>query len=216
MKKPTEKIRVKRVPDRGSYDKETIYRILDASFLCHMAFIHDGYPVIIPTLYGRSEENLYIHGATSSRMIKKLSEGIDLSLSVTLVDGFVLARSAFHHSMNYRSVVLFGKGELVPDEEKHESLRIISDHILPGRWKEVREPNKKELKATHVIRVPIRDASAKIRTGPPKDDAPDYDLDVWAGEIPLKLVASKPVADPELKNGIPASAILEELLKKYT
>ena len=213
--RPTEKTRVKRVPVRGHYDKETIYKILDATFFCHVAFIFGGYPVIIPTLYGRKDDRLFIHGATSSRMIEHLTAGADISVSITLVDGFVLARSAFHHSMNYRSVVLFGKGEGVPEKDKYESLRIISDHILPGRWEEVREPSRKELKATHIISIPIHEASAKIRTGPPKDDVPDYDLDVWAGVIPLKLVVDQPIADPMLKEGIPVTRMLEKLFARY-
>jgi nitroimidazol reductase NimA-like FMN-containing flavoprotein (pyridoxamine 5'-phosphate oxidase superfamily) len=149
-------------------------------------------------------------------LLRTLAEGVPLSLSVTLVDGFVLARSAFHHSMNYRSVVLFGRGELVPEKQKSEALKIISDHILPGRWEEIREPNKKELKATNLLSIPIREASAKIRTGPPKDDEPDYGRDVWAGELPLKLSASDPVPDPRLKQGLSTSEVITDLLKRYS
>jgi len=214
--KQSEKTRVRRVPSRGNYDPEIIHQILDAHFLCHVAFIQDGYPVVIPTLYGRKEDRLYLHGAASSRLLKTLAKGVPLSLSVTLVDGFVLARSAFHHSMNYRSVVLFGKGEPVPENEKYEALKIISDHLIPGRWEEIREPNKKELKATHLIAIPIREASAKIRTGPPNDDKPDYKLDVWAGEVPLKLSAADPVPDPRLKQGLSPSEVMADLLKKYS
>jgi nitroimidazol reductase NimA-like FMN-containing flavoprotein (pyridoxamine 5'-phosphate oxidase superfamily) len=213
--KKSERTKVRRAPSRGSYDPEIINQILDAHFLCHVAFIHNDYPVVIPTLYGRKEDHLYLHGATSSRLMKTLAKGVGLSLSVTLVDGFVLARSAFHHSMNYRSVVLFGQGELVPESDKYEALKIIFEHILPGRWNEVREPNNKELKATNVLSIPIREASAKIRTGPPKDDEPDYELDVWAGVIPLKLTASEPETDTRLKKGISASEILKDLLNKY-
>jgi uncharacterized protein len=214
--KPSEKIRVKRVPGRGHYDQETIFKILDSAFLCHIAFIYNNYPVIIPTLYGRKDDRLYIHGAVSSRMIRHLVNGVDLSISVTLLDGFVLARSAFHHSMNYRSVVMFGRGELVPEENKYESLRIISEHILPGRWEEAREPSKKELKATQILSIPVSEASAKIRTGPPVDDAPDYELDVWAGVIPLKFVVNEPVPDPRLKKDIPVTRVLEQLLMQYS
>ena len=209
---PSNKTKLKRVPKRGNYDISVINAILDAHFLCHVAFVHEGYPVIIPTLFGRQGHHLFIHGATSSRMIRTLADGADLSIAVTCVDGFVLARSAFHHSMNYRSVVLFGKGALVPESGKNEALRIISDHILPGRWEEIRVPNEKELKATHIITVPIREASAKIRTGPPNDDAPDYELDIWAGEIPLGLSMGTPIQDPKLKNGIPPTKILDKLL----
>lgn len=212
----SDRTKVQRVPSRGSYDPEVINQILDAHFLCHVAFIQNDYPVVIPTLYGRKGDRLFLHGATSSRLMKTLGKGVQLSLSVTLVDGFVLARSAFHHSMNYRSVVLFGKGELVPEDEKYETLKIISDHIIPGRWEEVREPSKKELKATNLISIPIREASAKIRTGPPKDDEPDYQLDVWAGVVPLKLSASEPQNDPRLKEGLSASKTLENLLKRYS
>ncbi len=212
----SERTKISRVPSRGSYDPGIIHQILDAHFLCHVAFIQEDYPVVIPTLYGRREDRLYLHGATSSRLMKTLGKGVPLSLSVTLVDGFVLARSAFHHSMNYRSVVLFGKGELVPESDKYEALKIISEHMLPGRWNEIRKPNKKELKATNVLSIPIREASAKIRTGPPKDDEPDYELDVWAGVIPLKLTASEPEADTMLKKGVTATVILKELLNKYT
>lgn len=212
----SDRTKVQRVPSRGSYDPEVINQILDAHFLCHVAFIQHDYPVVIPTLYGRKYDRLYLHGAASSRLMKTLGKGVHLSLSVTLVDGFVLARSAFHHSMNYRSVVLFGKGEPVPDKDKYEALKIITDHIIPGRWEEIREPSKKELKATSLISIPIREASAKIRTGPPKDDEPDYELDVWAGVVPLKLTASRPVADPRLKEGMPLSEILENLMNRYS
>jgi len=214
--KQSDRTRVRRVPFRGNYDPEIIHQILDAHFLCHVAFIQDDYPVVIPTLYGRKDDRLYLHGATSSRLLRTLGKGVPLSLSVTLVDGLVLARSAFHHSMNYRSVVLFAKGELVPDHKKYEALKIISDHLIPGRWEEIREPNKKELKATNLISIPIREASAKIRTGPPKDDEPDYQRDVWAGEVPLKLSASDPVPDPSLKEGLSTSKVIEDLLRKYS
>lgn len=211
----SERTKIRRVPSRGSYDKSVIFGILDAHFLCHVAFIHNDYPVVIPTLYGRQDDRLFLHGAASSRLMKTLGKEVDFSLSVTLVDGFVLARSAFHHSMNYRSVVIFGKGQLVDEEHKYEALKIISEHILPGRWDEVRPPNKKELKATNLISIPIREASAKVRTGPPADDEPDYDLNVWAGVVPLKISASDPLADPRLKEGITVSGMLEDLMKKY-
>ena len=210
--KPTLKTRVKRVPKRGIYDREEIYEILDAYFLCHVGFTHEDHPVVIPTLYGRHGNKLYIHGATSSRMLKTLEKGLEISVAVTLVDGLVLARSAFHHSMNYRSVVLFGKAELISDpEEKLVALKAVSDQIISGRWEEVREPNEKELKATSVLCIPINEASAKVRTGPPVDDREDYDLDVWAGELPLKVVPQDPVPDPQLKKDISVS----ESLKNY-
>ncbi len=213
---PADKIRVKRAPERGKYDRETVYNILDCHFLCHISFIHDGYPVIIPTLYGRHENRLYIHGSTTSRMLNTLGTGVDMSLSVTLVDGVVLARSAFHHSMNYRSVVLFGKGRLVDKKNKFKSLKIISDHMLPGRWDEVRKPNEKELKATSIFSLSIDEVSAKIRKGPPIDDPADYDLNIWAGVIPLKLTAMEPLPDPKLKPDLPPSQVIRDTLIKFT
>ena len=200
--KQTERSKVKRAPKRGRYDKETIYKILDAGQICHVGFIHNGRPVVIPTIYGRAENKLFIHGATVSRLIVELEKGIDISLSVAHVDGLVLARSAFHHSMNYRSVVVFGKAKLVADHEKNSALKIISDHLIAGRWEEVREPNAKELKATKVLEISIDEASAKIRTGGPIDDKEDYELDIWAGEIPLKKQAVEPIDDAKLKSGL--------------
>jgi len=200
--KPTDKSKVKRAPKRGHYDRETINKILDASHICHVAFVHEGYPVSIPTIFGRSGDKLYLHGATTSRMMVDLKKGIDISLSVAHVDGLVLARSAFHHSMNYRSVVVFGKAKIVSDDEKNHALKVISDHLIPGRWEEVRAPSIKELKATKVLEITIDEASAKIRTGGPVDDKEDYELDIWAGEIPFKLVAQKPVNDEKLRDGI--------------
>jgi nitroimidazol reductase NimA-like FMN-containing flavoprotein (pyridoxamine 5'-phosphate oxidase superfamily) len=198
----TDKSKIKRAPKRGHYDEETIFKVLDAGQIAHVGFIHHGQPVVIPTIYGRSGNKIYIHGATVSRLIVELEKGIDISLSVVHVDGLVLARSAFHHSMNYRSVVVFGKARLVGVEEKNEALKIISDHLIPGRWEEARKPNAKELKATKVLEISIDEASAKIRTGGPIDDDKDYKLDIWAGEIPLKNSASAPVADVKLNEHI--------------
>jgi len=206
--------RVKRVPSRGKYDKESIHSILDAHFLCHIGFVHEGYPVVIPTLYGRDNDNLYIHGASTSRMLKSLQKGIEISLAVTLVDGIVLARSAFHHSMNYRSVVLFGTAKLVTDpEEKLCALKVVSDQVLKDRWEEVRIPNEKELKVTAVLSIPIDEASAKVRTGPPIDDTEDYGLDVWAGVIPLQFTMQEPEPDPLLREGIELSLSVQNFLK---
>ena len=195
-------LKVKRAPKRAHYDKETIYKILDAGQICHVGFIHNGHPVVIPTIYGRSGNKVFIHGATVSRLIVELEKGIDISLSVAHVDGLILARSAFHHSMNYRSVVAFGVAKLVDDHGKNEALKVISDHLIPGRWEEVREPNTKELKATSVLEIAIDEASAKIRTGGPLDDKEDYELDIWAGEIPFKHMPLIPIADEKLKPGI--------------
>ena len=210
----TKRTKVKRVPGRGKYDIESIYSILDDHFLCHIGFVHENHPVVIPTIYGRYKNNLYIHGATTSRLLKSLQEGIEISMAVTHVDGLVLARSAFHHSMNYRSVVLFGTAMLVNDPvEKLRGLKAVSDQIIDRRWEEVRLPNQKELKTTTVLSVPINEASAKVRTGPPVDDKEDYELNVWAGEIPLKMSSQQPVPDPLLKEGIPMSISVSKYLE---
>jgi len=208
---PTKRTKVKREPARGIYDKGNIYSILDDHFLCHIGFVHDDHPVVIPTLYGRYKDKLYIHGATTSRLLKSLQEGTKISLAVTHVDGLVLARSAFHHSMNYRSVVLFGIAELVTDlGEKLIGLKAVSDQIISYRWEEVRPPNQKELKATTVLSIPINEASAKVRTGPPVDDKEDYKLDVWAGVVPVQMSSKQPVPDPLLKDGVSLSrSVLE-------
>lgn len=206
--------KVKRAPKRGHYDQETIYNILDASQICHVGFTHHNRPVVIPTIFGRSGDKLFIHGATVSRLIVELEKGIDISLSVAHVDGLVLARSAFHHSMNYRSVVLFGKAKLVENHEKNTALKIISDHLIPGRWEEVRVPNEKELKATKVLEIIIDEASAKIRTGGPIDEKEDYELDIWAGEIPFKVQSLPAVNDEKLKPGIKVPPSVKEYLTR--
>lgn len=214
---PTDKTKVKRAPSRGNYDIRTINQILDAHFLCHLGFIYEGYPVVIPTLYGRSGKKIYIHGASTSRMIKSLEKGIDVSVAITLVDGIVMARSAFHHSMNYRSVVLFGKAEkVIGEDDKLDALKCISDQVAPERWKEVRFPNQKELKATVILSLLIEEASAKVRTGPPADEKDDYDREVWAGEIPLKMKSSEIVNDPLLKDGIEPSKVIQNIVNKYS
>jgi nitroimidazol reductase NimA-like FMN-containing flavoprotein (pyridoxamine 5'-phosphate oxidase superfamily) len=196
---PTERTRLKRLPARGSYEREVVNRILDEGLVCHVGFVADGSPVVIPTGYGRAGDTLYVHGSAASRMLRTLSGGVRVCVTVTLLDGLVLARSAFHHSMNYRSVVIFGTASAVEDEaEKWEALRAITEHIVPGRWSEVRQPDESELRKTLVLRLPLAEASAKIRTGPPLDDEPDYQLPVWAGEIPLRLTACAPVPDPRL------------------
>lgn len=200
---PSKKNKVKRAPQRGFYDKKTIYSILDSDFVCQVAFVHEDYPVIIPTIYGRKNNVLYIHGATVSRMLVDLEKGIPISINVTHTKGIVLARSAFHHSLNYESVTIFGTAVLVTsEEERMEALKIVSDQVLQDRWEEIRLPNNKEMKATKVLKIEISEASAKIRTGPPKDDAPDYDLPIWAGVIPINRTIGTPEPDPELKEGI--------------
>jgi nitroimidazol reductase NimA-like FMN-containing flavoprotein (pyridoxamine 5'-phosphate oxidase superfamily) len=195
----TKRTKVKRLPDRGKYDRETIYPILDEAFICHVGFVIDGQPYVIPTGFARIGDDLYIHGSSASRMLRNLSQGIEVCVTVTLIDGLVLARSAFHHSINYRSVVILGKAQLLEDiEEKNRALEAFTEHVVPGRWADVRWPTELELKATSVLKLPIEEASAKIRTGDPKDDDEDYAMDVWAGVIPLELGASSPVPDSRL------------------
>lgn len=196
---PTARTRVVREPHRGIYDRETVYRILDEGFLCHIGFIVDGQPYVIPTSYGRKDANLYIHGSTASRMLRNLQIGVPACVTVTLLDGLVLARSVFNHSMNYRSVVILGKATLVGDPaEKLEALRTLSEHIVPGRWADARQPNDRELKQTSVLRLPIEEFSAKVRTGPPLDDEEDYSFPTWAGVVPLEMKAGEPIDDPTL------------------
>jgi len=212
---PTKKTKVKRAPKRGFYDSATINKILDNHFICQIAFVHKGYPVIIPTIYGRNENSLYIHGATVSRMLLELEKGLPISLNVTQTDGIVLARSAFHHSLNYQSVTLFGEAVLVTDDdERYKALEIISNQIIPNRWEEVRLPNDKELKATKILKIPITEASAKIRTGPPVDDKADYELPIWAGVIPINTSIGDPIADSVLDENIPLPMSVKEMLKK--
>jgi uncharacterized protein len=195
----TPRTTLKRLPKRGSLEREVINRILDEGFICHVGFVLNGRPFVIPTGYARVDDRLLIHGSQASRMLRELEKGIDVCVTVTLIDGLVLARSAFHHSMNYRSVVVFGRATLVDQrEEKIKALFALSEHFVPGRWNEVREPTASELQQTTVLSLPIDEASAKIRTGPPLDDEEDYALPVWAGVIPLRIIAAPPVPDPRL------------------
>jgi nitroimidazol reductase NimA-like FMN-containing flavoprotein (pyridoxamine 5'-phosphate oxidase superfamily) len=199
----TERTKLKRLPKRGHFDRETVYGILDEGFICHVGFAPEGQPFVIPTGYARVDDKLYIHGSQASRMLRTLSGGVDACVTVTIVDGLVLARSAFHHSMNYRSVLIFGRAALVEDpEEKYAALLALSEHIVRGRWADVREPTEQEMRATTVLSMPIVEASAKIRTGPPLDDEEDYALPMWAGVVPLRLEAGEPVNDPRLPEGI--------------
>jgi len=201
----TNRTKLKRIPKRGTFERETINQILDEAFVCHVGFAVGDQPFVIPTLYARDGNNLLIHGSAASRMMRNLSKGIEVCVTVTLVDGLVLARSAFHHSMNYRSVVIFGTAESIENEtEKYKALHAFTEHIVPTRWDEIRPPNAKELKATTVLRLPIEEASAKVRTGNPIDDEDDYNLNVWAGVIPIKTVAGQPENDARLKEGISA------------
>ena len=200
----TGKTKLRRLPKRGSYDIETIYKILDEGFIAHVGFTDaGGQTFVIPTGYARRGGELLIHGSGASRMMRALSEEIEICVTVTLVDGLVLARSAFHHSMNYRSVVAFGTAKIIKDEnEKMEALRLFTEHIVRGRWREVRLPTTNELKATTVLALPLTEASAKIRTGNPSDEAEDYALDVWAGVIPLEMKAGEPLPDPQMNREI--------------
>lgn len=201
--KPTGRTTVKRLPLRANYERETVNQILDEGFICHVGFIVENSPVVIPTGYGRLGDQLYIHGSAASRMLRTLREALDVCVTVTLVDALVLARSAFHHSMNYRSVVIFGKARVVEDEdEKMKALHAFTDHVMRRRWEESRLPTRNELRATMVLALPLDEASAKIRTGPPIDDEEDYDLPVWAGELPLRLVTDEAIPDPRLRDGI--------------
>ncbi len=199
----TERSRLRRLPTRGSHDTEIIYRILDAGFLAHVGFHAEGQPFVIPTLYGREENKLYLHGSAASRMLQQLGSGVAACVTVTLVDGLVLARSAFDHSMNYRSVVAFGTAQKIEGAiAKTRALRIMSEHLLRGRWNDVREPNEKELRATTVLEFSIEEASAKVREGPPIDDEDDYALRVWAGVLPLKMEPKPPIPDSRMAEGI--------------
>jgi uncharacterized protein len=202
---PTTRTRVVREAHRGVYDRETVYKILDEGFLCHVGFVADGQPFVIPTSYGRKDANLYIHGSAASRMLRNLQkDGAQVCVTVTLLDGLVLARSVFNHSMNYRSVVVLGKAALVDDPaEKLAALRILSEHILPGRWDDSRQPNERELKQTAVLRVPIEEFSAKVRTGPPIDDEEDMSFPTWAGVIPLEMKSREPIKDEVSNQAIP-------------
>jgi hypothetical protein len=199
---PTQRTRLVREADRAVYDREEAYRILDEGFLCHAGFAVDGQPFVIPTSYGRKGDCLFIHGSAASRMLRQMKEGVPVCITVTLLDGLVLARSIFNHSMNYRSVVILGKATLVDDPaEKLEALRLLSEHIIPGRWADSRQPNERELKATSVLRVPIEEFSAKVRKGPVVDDEEDYSFPTWAGVVPLTMVAGTPINDGRLLAG---------------
>ncbi len=210
----TEKSKVKRIPKRGFYDKETIFRILDNDFVCQMGFVYNNYPVVIPTIYGRKDDTLFFHGAAVSRMLQTLEKGVPVSINVTKTNGIVLARSAFHHSLNYESVTIFGNATLVEDkEDKIEALRIITDHIIPERWEEVRGPNEKELKVTKVLQLKITEASAKIRAEGVNDDKEDYKLNIWAGILPIEKNYGTPIKDDKLKDGIPIPKSVKNLMK---
>jgi nitroimidazol reductase NimA-like FMN-containing flavoprotein (pyridoxamine 5'-phosphate oxidase superfamily) len=196
---PSVRTRVIREAERGVYDRATAYQILDEGFICHVGFVVDNQPFVIPTAYGRAGDNLYIHGSAASRMLRRIDQSVPVCVTVTLLEGLVLARSIFNHSMNYRSVVVLGTAVAVDErDEKLKALRSLSEHILPGRWAESRQPNEKEIKATLVMRLPITEFSAKVRQGPPVDDEEDYAFPTWAGVVPLEMVAGVPINDPRL------------------
>jgi nitroimidazol reductase NimA-like FMN-containing flavoprotein (pyridoxamine 5'-phosphate oxidase superfamily) len=199
----TERTTVTRIAKRASYDKKTMLDILKEGLVCHIAYVHEGQPFLLPHLYGVKNNKIYIHGSVGSFMLRALKKEIELCFSVTLIDGLVLARSAFHHSVNYRSVVVFGKAQVVEDEqEKAEALESLTEHVIPGRWVDVRKPNESEMRQTIVLSIPVEEASAKIRTGGPNDEEEDYGLNVWAGVLPLKTMPGIPVPDDKQKSQI--------------
>jgi nitroimidazol reductase NimA-like FMN-containing flavoprotein (pyridoxamine 5'-phosphate oxidase superfamily) len=208
----TEKNRVKRLPERAAYSDEVIYQIIDEAIICHVGFVLDGQPFVIPTLHARRDKTILLHGASSSRLMRHAASGAELCITMTLLDGLVLARSVFNHSANYRSVVLFGKGAIIDKpEEKLQALQELTEWIMPGRWAEARKPNEKELKATTIVAIPIELATAKVSQGSPGDEEADYQLDVWAGVLPIKQQIGQPIGDPKLKEGIK----LPDNVKRY-
>ncbi|HEY0174192.1 MAG TPA: pyridoxamine 5'-phosphate oxidase family protein [Pyrinomonadaceae bacterium] len=207
---PTARTTLRRLPKRGSFERVTVNEILDEGFVCHVGFVLEGQPFVIPTAYGRVGQTLYLHGAKASRMLKALASGGEVCVTVTLVDGLVLARSAFHHSINYRSVVVFGRARVVESEgEKNAALEGFTEHVMRGRWADVRWPTPEELAATTVVALPLTEASAKVRTGPPIDDEEDYALPVWAGVLPLSVEPGEPDPDPRLPEQTPVPDYVE-------
>jgi uncharacterized protein len=210
---PTQHTKVKRHPERGAYDRATIDSILDEALICHVGFVVDGRPFVIPTIHARDGDNLYIHGSPGSRMLRTTKEGVDICVTVTLLDGLVLARSVYNHSMNYRSVVVLGRAREVTDqEEKLHAMQRVVEHVVPGRWDDARRPNDGELQGTTILSLPLDEASAKIRSGPPTDDDADLELPVWAGVIPLGIESSKPLPDAGVDSAPPAYAAEYERL----
>ncbi|HEY7840359.1 MAG TPA: pyridoxamine 5'-phosphate oxidase family protein [Gammaproteobacteria bacterium] len=204
--------RVRLLPDRGRYDHDTVHAIIDSALLCHVGFVDDGQPVVIPTLHARKADFLYLHGSRGNAMLKHVQTGNPVCVTVTHIDGIVFARSAFHHSVNYRSAVLFGVGRLLEEAgEKMAALELITEHVAPGRWSDTRLPTEKELKLTSVIEFHIQSASAKVRMGPPKDDEADYTLPYWAGVLPFRREVLAPIADPKL----PADISVPDYITHY-
>jgi len=215
MSEPTARTRVVREHERGVYERAEVYKILDAGFICHVGFVQNGQPFVIPTGYGRDGDLLYIHGSAASRMLKEVNQGVQVCVTVTLLDGLVLARSIFNHSMNYRSVVILGQARVIEDPaEKLEALRRLSEHIIPGRWEDSRFPNERELKATTILRLPIEEFSAKVRHGPVVDDAEDMSYPTWAGVVPLTVVPGVPIPDKNLDVGISTPAYVTSYVRK--
>ncbi|MBV8883579.1 MAG: pyridoxamine 5'-phosphate oxidase family protein [Chroococcidiopsidaceae cyanobacterium CP_BM_RX_35] len=212
----TQRSKLKRMPSRGHYERELIYQILDEGLICHIGFAVDSQPFVIPTAYGRVGDRLYIHGSSASRMMRSLTNGIEVCITVTLLDGLVLARTAFHHSMNYRSVVIFGTATVVQDvNQKLKALEAFTEHIVPKRWATVRQPTPQELQVTSVLELPLDEASAKVRTGPPGDEEGDYSIPVWAGVIPLELTAGTPISDPRLQSEISLPSYLHNYTRNW-
>lgn len=214
---PSDRTRLRRGADRGDYSSETVHEILADGSLCHLAFAHDGQPHIIPTFYGVMGNEIVVHGSTANRALRALANGGEACIVVSMIDGLVLARSAFHHSMNYRSVVVYGQARALEDpEEKLEGLRVMIEKLMPGRWADVRGPNREEFARTLVLAVPLDEASAKIRRGPPVDDDEDYALDCWAGVLPVRVQVDKPVDDPRLTEGINVPDYVDAFARRGT
>jgi hypothetical protein len=213
---PPSRSEVRRLPERGAYGKETIYSILDEALICHLGFTTDRGPVVIPTIHARVGDTLYLHGSPASRMLRSIPGG-EICVTATIVDGIVAARSAFHHSLNYRSVVIFGIPRVVDDpDERMVAFEAVTEHVLPGRWDEARWPNETENKGTKLLALSIDEASAKVRTGPPVDDDEDMDLDIWAGVIPMAMTAGDPIPAPDLNAGIELAASVADYTRKAT
>ncbi len=205
----SDRSRIRRLPEKGVYDRDIIDAILDEALYCHVGFLHDGAPMVIPTIHARHEDTLYLHGSPASRLLRTIGEGAVVCVTATLLDGLVVARSLYHSSMQYRSVVVFGAARrVVAPEEKWLALRAITDHVLPGRWDDARLPSEAEFAATAIVAVAVEEASAKVSAGPPEDEEADYTLPYWAGVVPLSLVAGTPQADPQLAPGIPPPSYL--------
>lgn len=213
----TDRTKVVRNAKRGIYDRETINKILDTNFLCHVGFNADHGPVVLPTLFGRDGDHIYIHGSTGAHMLRSMKQGIPVSVAITSVEGIVVARSHFHHSINYHSVVIFGVATEVTDvEEKMSALKVVTNHILPGRWDEARRPNTVEFTQTMVLKLPIDESSAKVRTGPPGDDAEDMDSPIWAGVLPVSTVLGEPEVDPDMRLSVPVPESISAAREKLS